>query len=250
MYEVARHQRLGNKTESSAKIVVEILRQILPCGSVLDVGCGDGRWLAAFAEAGACVRGVDGPWTDTANLRISSNCFAIKDLMQPFTLDRRFDVVVSLEVAEHLPESTATGFVKTLVRHSNVVLFSAAIPYQGGYKHINEQWQSYWIDQFAQQNYVAFDPIRSQIWTHPDVYDWYKQNIMLFVNAADSVAVEAVTRYMIERKIAALPIDVVHPECYARVAQYEIIAFKSLLRQLPRKSMNKVWDLAGRLRTG
>lgn len=66
-----------------------------------------------------------------------------KDLTQPLSLGRKFDLCVSMEVAEHLPPSRADSFVADLVGLAPVVLFSAAVPEQGGTNHLNEQWPDY-----------------------------------------------------------------------------------------------------------
>ena len=60
-------------------------------------------------------------------------------------MNRKFDLVLSLEVAEHLPSECAEAFVESLVNLGPVILFSAAIPYQGGENHVNEQWPEYWV---------------------------------------------------------------------------------------------------------
>jgi SAM-dependent methyltransferase len=247
MYDFALHEMLGRKTTHAAQRVVEFLYKMLPCKVVLDVGCGDGRWLAAFAERGAMVHGVDGAWTDTTKLCIPRDCFEIRDLTQPFRLDRRFDIVLSLEVAEHLPESAAASFVDTLTRHADVVLFSAAIPHQGGFRHVNEQWQSYWVRCFARYGYQMFDPFRSVLWTDDAVHEWYKQNLLLYVNGTNHPAMEAVGRFMVDNPIAPMPVDIVHPECYRRVAEYDLIEFKPLLQKLPKKSFLKMLGFASRV---
>jgi SAM-dependent methyltransferase len=247
MYEFACHERLGRKTTYTAQRVVEIFHKMLPCDVVLDVGCGDGRWLAAFAERGATVCGVDGVWTDTKKLCIACHCFEIRDLTQPFTLNRRFDIALSLEVAEHLPDSAATSFVDTLMRHSDVVLFSAAIPHQGGLQHVNEQWQSYWARRFAQHGYQMFDPFRGLLWADDEVHDWYKQNLLLYVNRTNYPAMEAVERFMVDNRITSMPADIVHPDCYKRMAEYDLIEFKPLLQKLPKKSILKMLHLASRV---
>jgi|1186.fasta_scaffold51384_2 SAM-dependent methyltransferase len=247
MYDFALHEMLGRKTTHAAQRVVEFLYKMLPCKVVLDVGCGDGRWLAAFAERGAMVHGVDGAWTDATKLCIPPDCFEIRDLTQPFTLDRRFDIALSLEVAEHLPETAAASFVNTLTRHADVVLFSAAIPHQGGFRHVNEQWQSYWVRRFAQYGYQMFDPFRPVLWSDDAVDDWYKQNLLLYVDSLNHPAREAVERFMADNRIAPMPADIVNPECYRRVAEYDLIEFKPLLQKLPKKSFLKTLDFASRV---
>jgi len=78
------------------------------------------------------ILGVDGEWVPAKLLQIPRACFLAHDLMKPIEINRRFDLAVSLEVAEHLDRDSARRFIQTLVKLSSVVLFSAAIPYQGG----------------------------------------------------------------------------------------------------------------------
>src|SRR4029077_20979056 len=93
--------------------------------------------------------------------------------------------VVSLEVAEHLDEAVASEFVASLVTHGAAVLFSAAVPRQGGSGHVNEQWPSYWAARFAHHGYVPIDAVRPAVWTDDRVAYWYAQNMLLYVDATD-----------------------------------------------------------------
>ena len=83
--------------------------------------------------------GLDGPFVNRNELLIPNERFSVAELTGPISLGRQFDLVQSLEVAEHLPKTSAERFVQTLVTHGTRVLFSAAIPGQGGENHINEQ---------------------------------------------------------------------------------------------------------------
>ena len=104
------------------------------------------------------------------------------DSAQPLRLDRRFDLVVTLEVAEHLPKTDASTFVQSLTELGPVVLFSAAIPFQGGENHLNEQWPDYWAHLFHNRGYRAVDCLRKKTWHNDKVEPWYAQNILLFVH--------------------------------------------------------------------
>jgi hypothetical protein len=64
------------------------------------------------------------------------------------------------------------------------VLFSAAIPGQGGTDHINEQWQDYWRDLFLSENFHPVNIIRPAVWGLPEVDLWYQQNSILYCSAA------------------------------------------------------------------
>src|ERR671925_1539421 len=124
----------------SARRVLPHLVQLVSPRSVVDVGCGVGTWLKAAMELGVeDILGLDGDYVDRAMLQIPSAQFTPVDLTRPFRLPRTFDAALSLEVAEHLPESSAVDFVESLASLSNVILFSAAIPGQMGEHHVNEQ---------------------------------------------------------------------------------------------------------------
>ena len=115
-------------------------------------------------------------------LVIPRECFFEVDLDKPIEIKRRFDLAISIEVAEHLSKNIAVEFIKTLTCASDIVLFSAAIPFQGGTNHINEQWPEYWNNIFKTYNYVAVDCMRKKFWANNEVLDFHKQNILLYVN--------------------------------------------------------------------
>ena len=165
----------------SAKEVVPHVLELLRPQCIIDVGCGSGSWLAVFREHGITdVLGVDSAGLDLDLLQIPREQFLARDLAQPLKLSRQFDLALSLEVAEHLPAECASTFVASLVRLAPVVLFSAAVPYQGGTHHINEQWPGYWIDLFEQHGYLALDCLRDKVWVNDRVDWWYRQNMLLF----------------------------------------------------------------------
>ncbi len=175
-----KYHREGSR--QSAREIVPLILELIQPERVIDVGCGAGIWLSVFQEYGVeDVWGIDGDWVDTRMLQIPEERFFPFDLKKPFQLDKQFDVVMSLEVAEHLPGECAATFVDSLTRLGPVVLFSAAIPFQRGTHHLNEQWPDYWARHFQEKGYVAIDCIRKKIWQNDDVEWWYAQNILMFV---------------------------------------------------------------------
>ena len=164
----------------SAEQIVPVLSALLPINSVVDFGCGQGAWLSVWREAGARVTGVDGPYVDQQHLMIDADEFHAADLSQPIDLARRFDVVQSLEVAEHLPSSQASEFIGTLTSHGPLVMFSAAVPGQGGEHHVNEQPLEYWREKFRERRYVAIDWVRPTVSANLQVQHWYRYNIILY----------------------------------------------------------------------
>ena len=166
----------------SARQVVPKILSLVVVNSVLDVGCGVGAWLKAFMENGVQdIIGIDGQYVETSHLLIEASYFHPYDLVKPFSLGRTFDLAICLEVAEHLPENNADVLFDSICLHSTAVLFSAAIPGQGGTHHVNEQWPSYWIRKFSARNFIAIDCIRPLIWDLPEVECHYPQNTILFL---------------------------------------------------------------------
>jgi predicted transcriptional regulator YdeE len=168
-----RHRR----TLYSANKVLEIVIDTLPeIHSAVVFGCGVGTWLSVLKSHGVSeLQGLDGPWVKSELLEIPQNSFRQINFEEPIELDKRYDLAITLEVAEHLTDAVADKFVSSLVRASDFILFSAAIPHQGGDGHVNEQWPDYWSNLFAQKGYVALDFIRSKIWDDRKVPIWYRQ---------------------------------------------------------------------------
>ena len=206
------------QSDGSARSAEQIVPMVLDLArgiqSVVDVGCGVGTFLAAFRNHGVgFVQGVDGGYVNRDLLRIDDREFLAHDLSELLRLDRRFDLAISLEVAEHLPPARARSFVGDLARLSDLVLFSAAIPGQGGTQHVNEQWQDYWAGEFMSLGYNAIDAIRGRIWHLAGIEPWYCQNTLLYANPA---ALERYPRLLSDR-VSSLPsLRVVHPQTWLR----------------------------------
>jgi SAM-dependent methyltransferase len=201
----------------SAEKIFNLLFNLYKPNSILDVGCGLGTWLSVARELGVeNVYGIEGPWINPKQLRINPEYVAIQDLEHPFNLHRSFDLVISLEIAEHLSPNAASTFVASLVSHGDIILFSAAIPYQGGHNHINEQFPSYWADLFSKFDFIPLDFIRRQIWDDVNIHWWLRQNILLFVRQEIAVKNSIFTKYIDSQK----PLSIVHPDVYISRLQY------------------------------
>lgn len=177
------YDEMKDSSLSSAKAVVPIVMEYVNPKSVIDIGCGTGVWLKVFQDNGVSkILGLDGSWVDNDMLVIPRQFFFTQDLESPMDSSQKADLCVCLEVAEHLPDSMAKQLINKLTGIAPVVLFSAAIPFQGGSRHINEQWPKYWEKLFNENGYVAVDSLRRKIWEDKRVSFFYSQNIVFFVN--------------------------------------------------------------------
>ena len=139
--------------------------------------------------------------------------FISRDISKKIKLNKNFDLVISLEVAEHLPTESADIFVDTLTNHGSIIYFSAAIPLQGGTNHLNEQWQSYWANKFKERNYSALDLIRPLVWTNKMVQACYAQNGIVYVREDKLDSLKSVLKnYSIPSELEQL--SIVHPGIY------------------------------------
>ncbi|MDB0041029.1 class I SAM-dependent methyltransferase [Algibacter sp.] len=175
------HDEDTHNLRAPKKIVPEIIKILNP-KSVVDFGCGIGTFLNVFKQYDVKdILGLDGPWANKSLLfkYIDAEEFQECNLEEEIKLSKKYDLVLSLEVAEHLSIDSADMFVQNLINSGNVILFSAAIPNQGGQNHINEQWLTYWEAKFLKHNYVIHDIIRPLFWDDPEIFWWYKQNMVL-----------------------------------------------------------------------
>ncbi len=212
-------QGISEGSRRSAEEIVPLVLSLIRPRNVIDVGCGDGSWLSVFREHGiADVVGVDGDYVDRSKLRIPEDRYVPFDVRKPFRMDRQFGLVVSLEVAEHLPEECASIFVDSLTSLGPVILFSAAIPFQGGTDHVNEQWPDYWVIRFQERGYAPIDCIRKHIWQNEHVEWWYAQNILMFARR-DYLDNEAELRRELENTTVS-QLSIVHPKKYVEELRF------------------------------
>lgn len=230
IYLKAFEQNAGEYFEQAMDSAMEVLPyvfDIVKPRSVVDIGCGGGAWLSACNALGVGdILGVDGDYVEPEKLKIPRQKFMARDLRQPIILDRTFDLAISLEVAEHIPQHHAETFVNSLAGLAPVVLFSGAIPFQGGVGHVNEQWPTYWSDRFRLRGYEVIDCIRRRVWNNDRVNTWYKQNIVLFV---ENKYLESHDILLREARICnQLPLNIVHPNRYLAEADPRNIDFRKV----------------------
>ena len=212
MYTQSFYDVIADAAQNSAAEIVPAVLALTHARSVVDVGCGTGAWLRCFRQNGVMeILGIDGDWARPEAL--SESEFVAVDLSKPFHLNRTFDLVISLEVAEHLPEASSADFVASLVRLAPMVLFSAAIPGQGGVNHINEQWPEDLGNAFRDARLPRRGLRAGQNMEQRKGSNVvYSQNTMLYVDASVLPSFQALDA--IARNTEANRLSIVHPRHY------------------------------------
>lgn len=172
----------GGAAKSAPIIAADLIEAIHP-RSVVDVGCGTGQLLMAFRDQQVPGRGLE---FAPAGIKIcKSRGLDVQrfDIEHDQPVDWRADLVVSTEVAEHLPPHAADRYVDLLCGIAATVFITAAIPGSTGTDHVNEQPNSYWIEKFSRRGYQFMEDQSHRWrreWKAKNVQDWYYASAMLF----------------------------------------------------------------------
>lgn len=224
---------------ASARVVLKELSDIAPIKSAVDIGCGVAPWLRAAMEFGAArAVGLDGDYVDRQRLLVEPAHFRpcnleTEDLRRAVGDEKCFDLAMCMEVAEHLSAGRAHSFITELCSLGNLVLFSAAIPGQGGTHHINEQWPDYWAASFADNDFVCFDVLRPRLWNRGECEWWYLQNVLLFAKRGTEASGVAAR---LGPSAAGPPVSLVHPRMLShtmRLVGERIAELEQLVRYQP-----------------
>lgn len=192
-------------TISSAEVLIgRLLPDDLTGVTAVDLGSGEGHWSAELARRGATVDAFDAVVPDERVVDVIAADFEAPG----WHLDQSYDLGLCLEVAEHLAPDAARVVVWELATRCKSILFSAAIPFQPGFGHVNCRWQSAWLaDLLNTRDMVASWAIRSDIWWDERIEPWYRQNLLVLSRADGPLSAEA-------RRVTDAPLDVVHPMIY------------------------------------
>lgn len=203
---------------SAAQMILPYVVERLGCKRIVDFGCGTGEWLETAKKCKGVehVLGLDGSYVKDY-LKIASNEFRACDLKERIELDAKYDLAISLEVAEHLPEEKAEIFIGNLVRAADIILFSASVPYQGGTSHMNEQYPSYWKRLFRERGFAMCDCLRAKFWDDRRIDMCYRQNMFIFCR--EEMKPEVSRKFAGNNRLT----DVIHPDLWEKERTHSYI---------------------------
>lgn len=223
-FDEATYERIRVGCMTSAHTVVPDLSALIPPGSpVVDVGGGEGWWARELARWGHPATVLDGHAGVTRAAKGVS--FEEVDLAAPdLPAKGPFALALCLEVAEHLPERAAHGFVGWLAGLAPIVVFGAAIPGQGGHMHLNERWPDYWFRIFVDHGMEGVsDDLRWRFWDDTRVEPWYRQNLLVYARDREALQAHGLSDCVV-------PKSVVHPE----ILGWRLADIRELAEQTPR----------------
>lgn len=226
-YDEAFYDEQWRGSLASARVLLGHVAAHLRPASVVDIGCGCGAWLAAWAELGATTLvGIDGPWNVQDRMVHPAIRFRQADLEQPLTGDERFDLAMSIEVVEHLSPAAGEAVVESLTRLADVVVFSAAFSGQGGVNHIHERYHSHWGGLFRARGFRVYDLFRPRVWADERVMPWHRANVFLYLCDGHPL-----TRAGLPEIADLAFMDCIHPWLYER-RRVDAMSLGSHLRAL------------------
>lgn len=144
---------------------------------LVDFGCGMGDYVKGFIKAGFTCDGYDGnPNTDG----LTNGLCKTLDLSDPQDFGVMYDMVLSLEVGEHIPEEYEEVFIENLVTHADkMIVLSWAVPGQAGLGHVNCQDNGYIIGKLKEKGF-RYDSRWSMMLRRGSRLPWFKKTIMVF----------------------------------------------------------------------
>lgn len=239
------YNSVEQRAKSSAEVVLNYFFEYFDRDKFkrsIDFGCGSGAWTQALLEKSPThVIGFDLKESiEIVSKRLQDYVNTRLDLrIIDFSSDRmkgmeRGDLGICLEVAEHLDSSIALKLIEWISGTTNVILFSAATPGQGGTGHINEQEHSYWLNQFRNHGFQVFDLIRPRMQNDGRCARFYALNI--FVLVRQSVSLET---YVIENRLTSLESTRLDGNPIDYRTQLEKFRY-SLLKRIPHRTVTKL----------
>lgn len=212
MYDESYYRKHEKGSYNSAITILEYILSFYKFNSLIDLGCGMGTWCKAASDLGVeNILGLDQHVYEQQYMLISDKNYIRFNLKNKLNGYGPFDIAISVEVAEHIDNTYVDSFIRNVCSQSNVVLFSAALPFQGGTGHINEKRCSFWKQKFNKYGYEIIDCIRPHFWDDQNIEIWYRNNCVLFVK--NHMYSEFVTKIPKDMP----PLDIIHPEMLERI---------------------------------
>jgi hypothetical protein len=175
-------KRQQDPWRSESNHIGTVLLEKFDPDSVIDFGCAIGAYLEPFHEQGIDIQGVDGSSAALDHAVVPQDVLTKHDLREPFSPDQAYELAICIEVAEHLPKSSADTLIEMLCNSAEIIVFTAAPPGQHGEHHVNLQPAEYWIEKFERHGKTLrrdhVETLRERL-TVTEM-NWVEENLFVF----------------------------------------------------------------------
>jgi 2-polyprenyl-3-methyl-5-hydroxy-6-metoxy-1,4-benzoquinol methylase len=153
-YSVEYYKRVNKEEGAQAEAMADFIVSVFNPKTVIDLGCGTGLYISSLMARGVDCLGIDSSENafDYVFLRVDSTKVMAGDLRERLTFPQA-DLVLCLEVLEHIQEEFADQAVDNIVNAGKVLIVSPS-PHGGGEHHHNPQPKRYWIEKFRKRGYI------------------------------------------------------------------------------------------------
>lgn len=175
-------KRIEDPWRSEANQIGIVLMNYFEPESVIDFGCAVGAHLEPFHKNNIAVQGVEGNKKGIEYAVIPKKYISHHDLRKPFDSNRKYDLAISIEVAEHIPQQFDDVYVNSICASASNIVITAAPPGQGGTHHVNEQPNEYWIDKFERRGFSYRENANKELAAQFEVSNstWVEENLLIF----------------------------------------------------------------------
>jgi len=154
--------------------------------TIVEFGCGPGHLTRELDKININVTAIDGfsspEFKNTQKITFTKVDLNDQKALEQFLGNKKFDLAICTEVGEHLNPASSEHLIKYLTQSAPVVIFSAAVPGQGGHGHINCQPREFWHDLFTSNGFRLIDSFRQKLRDNEKLAMWYKLNMLDYVS--------------------------------------------------------------------
>jgi 2-polyprenyl-3-methyl-5-hydroxy-6-metoxy-1,4-benzoquinol methylase len=182
IYDKYFYEDANDLKKKSSQQFAEIIVSFFDFQNIFDIGCGCALYIEEFHRLGKEVLGCDG---SLEAVKLASEDFTVfqYDVTKPLWLNRTFDLILCIEVAEHIHRKSSLQLIDNCTNSGNRVIFTAAPPGQGGVGHINERPREFWIKLFERNGFFYEKKLSAEVrkmMKQHNVVEWITNNLMSF----------------------------------------------------------------------
>lgn len=179
---------LNEKQVQDAKNFNNVVQNQLDPKSVIDFGCGAGRFLISYDKQGIPVLGIDNHKEAIKISPLQDSKLEKHNLQKPYYPKQKYDVAYCIETLEHIPDEYSDVVISSIKRSASTAIVTAATPGQRGTLHLNEKQKEKWIKKFESHGFKYKNELTHYISDLIEVKeDYLKQNLMIFESSDDNM---------------------------------------------------------------